>query len=104
MDSIERRKLKNKPKTATLQLITSAHVWKKVYTLSLFLLTLFFSHSIFSFYNQVWFFREEERCGGEEETDRGVGGVEDHRLLPIQTMTSLSAHQSELLYWGDWKV
>ncbi len=100
MDSIERRNSKNKPKTATLQLITSAHVWKKVYTLSLFLLTSFF----FSLHPQflqsslvcqrggaLW------RSGGKRKPKR------DCWLLPIQSLTSLSSHWCELFYWGDWK-
>lgn len=55
MDSIERRELKKKKKkkkkakTATLQLITSAHVWKKVYTLRFFSLNLIFFFFMFQF-------------------------------------------------------
>lgn len=69
MDSIERRNSKINPKQLLFNL-SLLHVWKKVYTLSLFLLTSYFFHFVFSFYNQVWFVREEEHCGGEEETER----------------------------------
>lgn len=82
MDSIERRKLKNKPKTATLQLITSAHVWKKVYTLSLFLLTSFFSPLHLHFLQSSLVFQRGgalRRTGGKRKPRR------DCQLLQIRS-------------------
>lgn len=73
MDSIERRNSKINPKQLLFNLSLLHMSERKFIHLVCFswLRFFFFFNFVFSFYNQVWFAREEEHCGGEEETERG---------------------------------